>query len=76
MNRIDFKKNFNEQNWRVRIEALDMIVHIALELKSNDMFEAHLQSFFILYMNDTAMGVRLSGVRSIKKLEKIFTNTW
>ena len=47
MNRIDFKKNFDEPNWRVRIEALDMIVHISLELKSFDMFEAHLQNFFM-----------------------------
>ena len=53
-----------------------MVVNIAQELKSSDMFEAHLQSLFLNYLMDKAMGVRLHGAKSIKKMEKILNNSW
>lgn len=65
-----------EKSWRVRKEVYNLIVEVACQSRSNQLFEVHFQEFFLGYLNDQVYQIRVHGSSLLPRILEIEPASW
>lgn len=72
----DINNFLKEKSWRVRKEVYNLIVEVACNSKSSQLFEVHFQEFFLGYLNDPVYQIRVHGSLLLPRILEIEPASW
>jgi serine/threonine-protein phosphatase 2A regulatory subunit A len=72
----DINSFLKEKSWRVRKEVYNLIVEVASNSRSNQLFEVHFQEFFLGYLNDPVHQIRIHGSLLLPRILEIEPASW